>query len=245
MLYAAKTDVGLVRERNEDSYIAEKFDNYHLFIVADGMGGHKSGELASRLAVSGIEKRCAEYFGHIPDGQLILRRAISETNREVFERAEHEAENSGMGTTVTCAMIYNGDMYIGHAGDSRAYILREDELVQLTNDHSYIAELVRMGQISQEEAENHPRKNVITRALGTDSSLRTDTEQIRLKKGDYVVICSDGLTNHVADRELEDLLLSRGNVEEIAATLLQMALRRGGHDNITVIVMAVEDGDLR
>ena len=244
MLYAAKTDVGRVRARNEDSLLAEQYEKYHLLIVADGMGGHQSGELASSLAVSGVEKRCAEYFGKMIDGQLVLRRAISETNKEVFERAEHEIENSGMGTTITCALVYGGDMYIGHVGDSRAYILREEELVQLTKDHSYIAELVRMGQLSFEEAEHHPRRNVITRALGTDASLRTDTERVHLKKGDYVLICSDGLTNHVHDKEIEDLLLSRGDVKEIADTLVEMALERGGFDNITVIVMAVEDGDL-
>jgi protein phosphatase len=149
-----------------------------------------------------------------------------------------------MGTTVTCALIYGGDMYIGHAGDSRAYILRDGELVQLTNDHSYIAELVRLGQLTPEEAYNHPHKNIITRALGTDSSIRTDTEKVRLKKGDIVVLCSDGLTNHVHDQQIENVLKSGKAVEDMAALLLNGALGNGGLDNISIIVAVVEDGDV-
>lgn len=243
MLYAAKTDVGKVRPQNEDSCLAEIGDAYALFIVADGMGGHLAGEVASQMAVLGVSERCRKYHTTMEEGMMLLRRCVSETNRDIYIKSQQDEKDSGMGTTITCAIIRDGVMSIAHVGDSRLYLLRKNELTQVTKDHSYVAELVRLGHITEEEAQRHPQRNVITRALGGESIVKVDTDELKVRAGDIILICSDGLTNYVFGKRLSKLLSGRKSPDDKAKALIKEALDAGGSDNITAVIIEVEERD--
>jgi protein phosphatase len=210
-----------------------------LFAVADGMGGARAGELASRLAV--------EAMGEEPEsrGEERLSTLIREANRRVFARSHEDASASGMGTTMTAALVGDdGTVTIGHVGDSRAYRLRDDQLEQLTEDHSLVAELVRSGRLSAEEAETHPQRSVITRALGTDPDVDVDVFTVQGEAGDLFLLCSDGLTTMVEDEDIRRTLSeSRDDLEAVARELVGRANRGGGEDNITVIFFELEEGE--
>jgi len=231
----AVSDPGRRRRRNEDSYVVSP----PLFAVADGMGGAQAGELASRLAV--------EAMGGAPEssGEERLATLIREANRRVFARSHEDAAASGMGTTMTAALVGDGGtVTIGHVGDSRAYRLREDRLEQLTEDHSLVAELVRTGRLSAEEAETHPQRSVITRALGTDPEVDVDVFTIQAEPGDLFLLCSDGLTTMVDDDEIRRTVSEgREDLESAARELVAKANRGGGEDNITVLFFELEEGE--
>jgi len=185
------TDTGKKRRRNEDDYVVEP----PLFAIADGMGGAQAGELASSLAAGAIR----EDEGAEGSGERRVTELIQEANRRVYQRSSQDAAASGMGTTMTVALVSNGNVVFGHVGDSRAYLIRNGKLEQLTEDHSLVAELVRSGKLSPEEAETHPQRSVITRALGTDPDVDVDTFSIETVPGDLFMLCSDGLTSMVED----------------------------------------------
>jgi PPM family protein phosphatase len=231
----ALSDPGRRRRRNEDAYVVSP----PLFAVADGMGGARAGELASRLAV--------EAMGEEPGsrGEERLSTLIREANRRVFARSHEDASASGMGTTMTAAIVGDdGTVTIGHVGDSRAYRLREDQLEQLTEDHSLVAELVRSGRLSAEEAESHPQRSVITRALGTDPDVDVDVFTVQGEAGDLFLLCSDGLTTMVEDEDIRHALSEgRDDLEAAARDLIGRANRGGGEDNITVIFFELEEGE--
>jgi len=231
----ALSDPGRRRRRNEDSY----FVSPPLFGVADGMGGAQAGELASRLAV--------EAMGEEPgsSGEERLATLIREANRRVFARSQEDASASGMGTTMTAALVADdGTVTIGHVGDSRAYLLRADRLEQLTEDHSLVAELVRSGRLSAEEAETHPQRSVITRALGTDPEVDVDVFTVQSEPGDLFLLCSDGLTTMVDDDEIRRAVAEgREDLESVARELVGKANRGGGEDNITVVFFELEEGE--
>jgi serine/threonine protein phosphatase PrpC len=231
----ALSDPGRRRRRNEDAYVVSP----PLFAVADGMGGARAGELASRLAV--------EAMGEEPEsrGEERLSTLIREANRRVFARSHEDASASGMGTTMTAAIVGDdGTVTIGHVGDSRAYRLRDDQLEQLTEDHSLVAELVRSGRLSAEEAETHPQRSVITRALGTDADVDVDVFTVQGEAGDLFLLCSDGLTTMVEDEDIRRTLSeSRDDLEAAARDLVGRANRGGGEDNITVIFFELEEGE--
>ena len=225
---AALTDPGRKRRRNEDAYVCEP----PLFAVADGMGGAQAGEIASRLAAAvrrlGPEARPGR------DSVLAL---IEEANRSVFERATQDEAVSGMGTTLTVALLQEEELWIGHVGDSRAYLLRDGSLRQLTDDHSLVAELVRSGRLTPEEAETHPQRSVITRALGTEAAVEADAFPVPLLPGDLFLLCSDGLTTMVDDDTIRALIEEhRPDLQGAARALVEEANRRGGEDNITVVL---------
>ncbi|MEX2212435.1 MAG: Stp1/IreP family PP2C-type Ser/Thr phosphatase [Gaiellaceae bacterium] len=226
---AAATDPGRRRRRNEDSYIARP----PLFAVADGMGGAQAGEVASRTAVDAM------------GGEENLVGLIEEANRQVYARSNEDANASGMGTTMTAALVgEDGVVTIGHVGDSRAYLLRAGTLKQLTDDHSLVADLVRTGELTAEEAETHPQRSVITRALGTDPSVDVDSHSVQAEPGDLFLICSDGLTSMVDDDEiLETVEASRDDLEAAAGALVRRANREGGEDNITVVFFELAGDD--
>jgi protein phosphatase len=228
------TDTGRKRRRNEDAFVCEP----PLFAVADGMGGAQAGELASGLAAAALREGGANGSGEQRVAQL-----IQEANRRVHDRATTDAAASGMGTTVTAALVEpNGQVAFGHVGDSRAYLLRDGRLDQLTDDHSLVAELVRRGELSPAEAEIHPQRSVITRALGTDPDVDVDTFTVEGREGDVFVLCSDGLTDMVADGEIGQVLAERReSLEEAANELVRLANRNGGQDNITVVAFALTD----
>jgi len=233
---AAVTDPGRRRRRNEDSFVVDP----PLFAVADGMGGAQAGEVASRLAASAFrEFHEADDLG----GEERVEAIIQEANRRIYERAQHDAHASGMGTTVTAALVEGGRIALGHVGDSRAYRVRAGSLEQLTQDHSLVGDLIRSGRLSPEEADTHPQRSVITRALGTDPSVDVDTFAVEAEPGDLYLICSDGLTTMLGDEEIASILTEGADLEAAARALVKAANRRGGEDNVTVILFRVEEGD--
>jgi PPM family protein phosphatase len=231
---AAVTDPGRRRRQNEDAYVVQP----PLFAVADGMGGAQAGEIASRIAASALRDS-----GSGP-GEDAVAALIQEANRRVYEAAASDDARAGMGTTMTAALFGAGSVRIGHVGDSRAYRVRDGVLEQLTEDHSLVAELVRSGKLSPEEADVHPQRSVITRVLGTDPEVDVDTFEVEARPGDIFMICSDGLTSMVDDDAILSVLGQPGRaLEQRAHSLVDAANRGGGEDNITVILFELGDGD--
>ena len=226
------TDTGRKRRRNEDAFVCEP----PLFAVADGMGGAQAGEVASGLAAAALRESGANGGGEQRVVQL-----IQEANRRVHDRAITDAAASGMGTTITAALVEpDGRVAFGHVGDSRAYLLRDGRLDQLTDDHSLVAELVRRGELSPQEAEVHPQRSVITRALGTDPDVDVDTFSVDARPGDIFLICSDGLSSYVDGEEIERLISdNRFDLQSATKALIQAANRGGGDDNITAVLFAL------
>ncbi len=230
---AVVTHPGRKRRLNEDAYVCEP----PLFAIADGMGGARAGEVASGLAAAALQSNDVNGTG--AERVVALMQAA---NRSVYERSSRDAEVAGMGTTMTVALVENGGVTFGHVGDSRAYVLRDGELEQLTDDHSLVAELVRGGKLSAEEAEHHPQRSVITRALGTDPDVDVDTFTVEGHEGDVFVLCSDGLTDMVADDEIGTVLSERReSLEDAANELVRRANKAGGQDNITVVAFELTD----
>jgi serine/threonine protein phosphatase PrpC len=232
---AGVTDVGLQRSANEDALvIAPPF-----FAVADGMGGAKAGEVASSIATDAFkgESESAE------PAEAQLARILRKANQRIYELASADESHRGMGTTLTAAKLHGDEVSLGHVGDSRAYLLRDDKLEQLTKDHSLVAELERSGQISAEAAEHHPQRSIITRALGPEPDVEVDTYTIAGRLGDVFLLCSDGLTSMVSDEELASILRSAEGLDGAAGTLVGAANRRGGKDNITVVLFRLGDGE--
>ena len=231
---ASVTDTGRRRRHNEDAYVCEP----PLFAVADGMGGAQAGELASGLAAAALRDDTGELAG----GEERVDDLIQEANRRVYQRQSEDASASGMGTTMTVALVEDGRVAIGHVGDSRAYLVRDRKLEQLTEDHSLVAELVRSGKLSPEEADSHPQRSVITRVLGTDPDVDVDTFSVDTVAGDLFLLCSDGLTSMVDDETILRLVeRNRGDLNAAAKALVRAANKGGGEDNITVIFFEIAD----
>jgi protein phosphatase len=229
-----ESDTGRKRRRNEDSLVCDP----PLFAVADGMGGAQAGELASALAAAALTERS----DRVPGGEAQVIELVREANRRVHQRALDDASASGMGTTMTVALFgeEDGSVTIGHVGDSRAYILRDGQLEQLTDDHSLVAELVRRGELSEAEAEVHPQRSVITRALGTDPDVDVDAFTVPARPGDVFLLCSDGLTTMVdADGIAELVLRHRDDLRQATRALIDAANDHGGDDNVTAVLFEV------
>jgi protein phosphatase len=232
---AGTTDAGRKRRRNEDAFVHDP----PLFAVADGMGGAQAGEVASRLAAAAFRE-----FHDADDLEPEERVAaiIQEANRRIYERAQSDAQASGMGTTITAALVSEGGVVVGHVGDSRAYRLRDGHLEQLTEDHSLVADLVRSGRITPEEADTHPQRSVITRALGTDLHVDVDTFTVETEAGDLFMLCSDGLTTMVADEDIVESIERAETLERATKALVKAANRAGGEDNVTVVLFSLAEG---
>ena len=231
---AHKTDTGRQRHANEDSYYARA----PLFAVADGMGGAQAGEVASRIAASAFERGPGNDDASA-EGQLeeIAQRA----NRKIHKLAQEDSSRAGMGTTLTAAMLRDDAVSFGHVGDSRAYLLRDGQLKRLTKDHSLVEELRRQGRLTEEQAEEHPQRSIITRALGPEPSVNVDTMTFPARDGDVFLLCSDGLTTMVSDDEIRDILVNSRSLRTAVSKLVDAANRRGGRDNITAIAFRVAD----
>ena len=240
---SAHTDTGRRRPQNEDTFVCEP----PLFAVADGVGGAQAGEIASRLAAAALEERAPDALG-----ESTLVELLQEANDRIYRHSLEDPAAAGMGTVVTALLVDEeaGEVAIGHVGDSRAYRLRDGVLEQLTPDHSLVGELVRAGRLSTEEAENHPHRSVITRAVGTEPSVDVETMTLPLEPGDLYLICSDGLTDIVRDEQIAELirnatadLAAPETLVDAAEALVDAANRAGGIDNITVVLFEIIEGD--
>lgn len=232
LAWGSRTDVGCLREHNEDSFVVR----FPLFAVADGMGGHAAGEVASTIAVSSL----ADHAPSTPD-DTALAQAVEQANLDVIDGATSGLGRAGMGTTCTAAVIDGHTMAIAHVGDSRCYLLHAGQLVRVTHDHSYVEELVAAGKITREEARIHPNRSVITRALGSDRAMQADHFTVEVARGDRVLLCSDGLSSMVTDDAIEETMVSTTTPQTCADALVDLALAMGGHDNVTCIVVDVKD----
>jgi protein phosphatase len=232
--HSARTDTGRQRPANEDSYWVSN----PLFVLADGMGGAQAGEVASQTAVE-------VFRGGLPDGpgshEERLAGMVDAANTRIHELAQSDEAHAGMGTTLTAAYVGEDDLAIAHVGDSRLYVLRDGELEQLTDDHSLVGELVRRGQISAEEAEDHPQRSIITRALGIEEEVVVDHRTWPVRDGDVFLLCSDGLTGMVSDAQVAEIMTGAPNLSQGAQRLIHAANEAGGRDNITVILFRVEE----
>jgi protein phosphatase len=237
---AAGTDVGRIRAGNEDSLYADADQERGLFIVADGMGGHAAGEVASEMAVQIVARELAE-VRDVASAQAmqVMAEALRQANRAIFERTIVEADKQGMGTTASCLLLGQSHWVIGHIGDSRIYLLRNGVFRQVTKDHSYVQEQVDAGFLTPEQARYHPYSNVITRCVGANAAVEADILHGELLPGDAFLLASDGLTGMVDDPHLHKLMETRGTPGQQIGAMITDANRRGGLDNITAIVVQV------
>lgn len=243
--FASLSDVGQVRQKNEDACgryqpddESERASKGSIFVVADGMGGHRGGEIASQIAVETVIS--LYYASNGTDPAALLDQCFAEANRRILARSTSEVELFGMGTTCTTMVARSGEAFFAHVGDSRAYILRDGSMRQVTDDHSLVGEMVRSGILTSEDAQHHPKRNVITRSLGTQENLTTDFPEtpFALKDGDVFLICSDGLTSMVPDTQLESVIATM-EPKPACRRLIDLANATGGKDNITVQVIHI------
>lgn len=241
MRILAKSDIGKVREMNQDSYYISDLENdeLKLYILADGMGGYKGGEIASSLAVANVKNYITNHFKKTRKDRenilKLLKNAIEYANKVIYEKAQEDEELHDMGTTLDICLIYNNRIFIGHVGDSRVYRIRKNIMRKLTTDHSYVEKLVKEGTITKEEAYNHPKKNMLMKALGCNTIVEPDLICKGFFKDDIILMCSDGLTNMLRENEIYNLLLK--NPEHPEEALINSANELGGYDNITAIII--------
>ncbi len=244
----AKSDIGKKRKRNEDKYRIS--DDGRLFLIADGMGGHSGGEIASKIAVDTIAAFIDrtrdddeitwpyEFHERLPEPAGKLKTAILLANQKIYELSQEKESLGGMGTTIVAGFIQNDFIYIANVGDSRAYLIRDESISLLTTDHSWVNVQIKLGRLSEEEARHHPLRNIITRALGTKNDVDVDLVIEPLNDGDIILLCTDGLTAESDDEEIKNIILSAGgDLEQGTDKLIEMANNKGGDDNITVIVI--------
>lgn len=236
----ASTDVGMIRQGNEDNFFAEADERRGVFVVADGMGGHAAGEVASEMAVQIIARHLLALTSVAESGAPeLVSKAMQDANRAIFERMLAETDKQGMGTTASVMILSDTGYLVGQIGDSRIYLLRDGALSQITKDHSYVQEQVDAGLLTPEQARYHPYSNVITRCVGASDEVEADIYTGEARVGDVFLIASDGLTGMVDDRRLQALLLARSGPGRIVDSLIAEANGRGGLDNITAIVIQV------
>lgn len=250
MEYFADTDIGKYREKNEDYFYADG----NMFVVADGMGGHRAGEIASRLAVETFIKDFNQSLANITKNTLankktknitphkieeLLITSVKNSNNEVFKKAVLRPEHYGMGTTLTGCYIYKDKAYIIHIGDSRLYIKRGSKLKLITSDHTIVGELYRRGEISYEATFNHPQRNYLTNVIGIAEDIEPDFHSYKILPGDIIIICSDGLNSMLRDEHIEEIIDKHNETRDIVKNLIKEAIRKGGLDNITVIAIKV------
>ncbi len=238
MKYGIRTDRGLKRQLNEDN--CNVLVGYPgiptCFVIADGMGGHKCGEVASKQAVDSVCDLLLKADWDCENISELLKNIITRVNDEIYNFSLLDEATQGMGTTLIITVIKNRMLYIGHVGDSRVYIIREDSIEKVTWDHSFIEELVKNGSITKDEAVNHPNKNLITRAVGYELDLQVDTYELDLMENDIILLCTDGLTNMLTEKEILEIIKNNEEPQKACDTLIQNANNKGGEDNITVIV---------
>ena len=237
MLAFAQSDIGMVRKTNEDSYV---FSPPHLFVVADGMGGHVAGEIASNLGASTIQEYIKK-SEQPSDWEQTLKEAIIQANAIIYQMSQSKSECLGMGTTVTAVYADSTEICWSHVGDSRLYLIRENELNQITSDHSLVWELMQSGSITSAEAQVHPHRNILTRAVGTSDIICVDSGKFSWQPGDSLLLCTDGLTNMLSEETILQICSQLDNPQTIVNTLVEQARQAGGYDNITAILIQYKD----
>ncbi|MGA8163620.1 MAG: Stp1/IreP family PP2C-type Ser/Thr phosphatase [Waddliaceae bacterium] len=249
IIACGNSDMGLVRENNEDAWAIEPKDN--IFILADGMGGHCGGEVAAKKAVESFSSLMKSSFGLSAKNKTLeqtceqLRRLIQQINISVHQKGQNDRELHGMGTTLCCVYFHEEGLIHAHVGDSRIYQLREKKLHRLTEDHSLVSDLLKMGQLNARQAQEHAFKNVITKAIGTQPRVEPTVKRCKLAIGDQYMMCSDGLSDLLSQKEIEQIMNQSPSLEKTVKRLILAANRQGGHDNITVVLMKVQSFDDR
>lgn len=244
MKYAAISDRGMLREKNEDFWniVLSADGSPQAFIVADGMGGHEAGDVASRMAVEAISKEVAiqmQVPGSVDSPRSFLEKAILHSNEEIYQYAQTHLNGAGAGTTLTAGVLHNGRLIIAHIGDSSLYLIRNGVIEKITRDHSYVGELVEKGVLDAEEARTHPLRNQITRALGYEKQVQIDFYEMDTMPGDIYLFCTDGLTLKITQDELMSMLDTEEDLEQALKQMVALANRRGGEDNITAIAVKI------
>jgi protein phosphatase len=237
MKWSQATEVGLVRKQNEDFLCVNP--GLALFAVADGMGGHLAGEVASRMAIESITRQLQA--GDRDDTVKCLLEGFRRANSNIYKASREDGSCRGMGTTLTAAVVRERELVLAHVGDSRAYIIRDDKIHPLTEDHSLVQEMIRQGGLTRKQARDHPHRNVLTRALGTDPLVDVDLITIGLERGDILLLCTDGLYGLLDDEEMLDLVRSSAGPDQAVKKLVDEAVKRGGNDNISVIMVEMDD----
>ncbi|QSZ28390.1 Stp1/IreP family PP2C-type Ser/Thr phosphatase [Aceticella autotrophica] len=241
MLAAALTDTGNIRKNNEDSYYISDNNDLRLAIVADGMGGHNGGEIASKYAIDSVleyfKKNYINLNKNVDSIKEFIENSIRYANEMVFNKAFSNNDLIGMGTTLTLLLLEQGFYFIGHIGDSRAYLIRDNRIVQITEDHSYVEELVKIGKITHEEARTHPQKNLITRALGINQEIEVDLFMGEVRPNDIYILCTDGLTNMLTDDQILKEFIDNTDIYKACDSLIKLAKFNGGYDNITIVAV--------
>lgn len=241
LIYAGKSDKGRLRKANEDFFACQKINgDEYLFVVADGMGGHQAGDVASKLGTETFVNRYIELRETNTPIPEALRESISRANEEILEKATADLKKRGMGTTFSAVVLTDMKAHIVHVGDSRIYITRDNEIVRLTTDHTFVEKMVEEGRLTQEEARDHPQKNILYMSLGARQSFIPElSESFNLKKGDILVLCSDGLNNMVTDAQIKDYVTNHPP-QKAVEKLIKLANENGGVDNITLLVILVD-----
>ncbi len=235
-----RTDIGRTRSMNQDSFLVSENENgLNLYMLADGMGGYKGGEIASKVAITAVYKYITEKFDEIPKNREsileLIEKSIEFANSAIYEESEEDEELQNMGTTLDVLLIYKNKIYIGHIGDSRIYRIRKNVMKRVTTDHSYVEKLIQDGEITRDEAYTHPKKNLLIKALGTDEKVEPDIIYTVLNKNDILVMCSDGLTNMLKEEQILNIIKENG--ENSSEVLIDEANNAGGLDNITVVII--------
>ncbi|MTI79808.1 MAG: Stp1/IreP family PP2C-type Ser/Thr phosphatase [Firmicutes bacterium] len=237
MQWSQITEVGLVRPENEDNLLV--CEDIGLFVVADGMGGHRAGEVASREALLALEKELRQMINREVQIDQAMVDAMKNANKHVYKMASKDADLNGMGTTVTACLVQEKEVLMAHVGDSRTYLMRDNQIIQVTDDHSLVGELIKNGTITEELAQIHPQRNVLTQAVGVSSDIDVDIYKVPLYKGDKLLLCTDGLTNHVKGIEIFSIVNSADNVAAAVKELANAALDQGGTDNVSIILIEI------
>ncbi|SCZ76958.1 Stp1/IreP family PP2C-type Ser/Thr phosphatase [Acidaminobacter hydrogenoformans] len=238
MKTAGLSHIGKIRTNNEDAYYID--EKLHLIAVADGMGGHKAGEIASGIAVEALASMNQLAQNEALQPAEIYRQVFSDANQKIWVKAHESEDCKGMGTTLTSVWIQDGLAYVAHIGDSRAYRMREGILKQVTRDHTLVEELIKNGSIDREAALSHPQKNVLMKAVGADDRVTPDLHEIEAQAGDLFLLCSDGLTHYLKAEEINEILTAKRTLEERLSQLVELALERGGADNITAVAIELD-----
>lgn len=243
MIIGVCSDVGKIRGVNQDSFFFSDLKELPLFVVADGMGGHNAGEIASNMAIETIKEILNKHYDMLCNKEMeipkFINTALDEANKKIHRMSTTNHSLEGMGTTITLGIIEDKELFIGHIGDSRAYLYRNNQLIQVTQDHSLVAELVRNGTISYEEAQKHPQKNIITRALGTQEDVKVDILSRQIEANDIILLCTDGLTNMVSEDKIKNILANSKDLQKSSEILVTTANELGGFDNTTAMIIKV------